>query len=211
MTAVVAFEQPGKAVLRGSELYWRVMRDLDQKASWCVQDVVKLIPGSNYTTVSAFLRRLLAAGMAVPVGKKDGPGQLPRTFYRLHGPQPERAPRLTAKGEPSQRGRRLQQMWTVMRGPLARDGFTYNDLMLWGSTDDVEICRETAKNYIRHLAKAGYLIEARPTAFNEANIWRLKPSMNTGPRHPLVLLARVVLDQNRMKSMAPIEAEEVAL
>ena len=95
-----------------------------------------------------------------------------------------------------------------MRGPLARDGFTFHDLALWGSTDESPVARNTAQAYVQRLADAGYLVQVHAGGPQKPTVWRLKPAMNTGPRPPLVLRAQIVFDQNRMTA-APFEAEEV--
>lgn len=209
MSTILAFEKPGRPVLRGIEHFWSVIRKLDEEGAWTVHDVY-LRSNAHRSTVSDFVRRLVAAGMAIELEERrlTAPKTTPARQYRLQGHKPMRAPRLRRDGSPAGQGRGQQQMWNVMRGPLARDGFTFHDLSLWGSTDNALIAAETAKRYVQHLAGAGYLLPVRAGAPGKAAVWRLKPSMNTGPRPPLILTARIVFDQNKM-SAAPFEAQEV--
>lgn len=209
MSTILAFESPGKPVLRGIEHFWSVIRELDVAGPWTVHDVYMQSNVGDRSTVSDFVRRLVAAGMAVE-GKERvavaGPSKT-ATTYRLSGHQPMRAPRLRRDGTSADQGRGQQQMWNVMRGPLARNGFTFHDLVLWGSTDEIRVAKETARKYTSHLAGAGYLLQLRAGEPGKPALWRLKPAMNTGPRPPLILTARIVFDQNRMTA-APFEAEE---
>lgn len=209
MSAILAFENPGRPALRGIEHFWSVIRELDEAGPWTVREIDLRSRVRDQSTIADFVRRLEAAGMAAKTGevRRASPHGRAAPLFRLIGHKPARAPRLRRDGTPGLQGRGQQQMWTVMRGPLARDGFTFNDLALWGSTDDVVVAKETAKKYVRHLASAGYLLQLRAGAARRPAIWRLKPSMNTGPRPPLILTARIVFDQNRMIA-APFEAEE---
>lgn len=211
MSTILAFENPGKPVMRGIDHFWKVIRDLDADGPWSVRDIDLRSNVSHRSTISDFVRRLVAAGMAEITDARvavSGPTKSAAT-YRLSGPQPMRAPRLRRDGTVAEQGRGQQQMWNVMRGPLARDGFTFHDLALWGSTEQVVISKDSAKKYVQHLAGAGYLLEIRPGAPARPAVWRLKPSMNTGPRPPLILTAKIVYDQNKMTA-APFEAVEVA-
>lgn len=209
MSAILAFENPGRPVLRGIEHFWKVIRELDDAGAWCVHDIDMRCRVRNRATIADYVRRLVAAGMAAETGeqRRNSPYGRPAPLYRLHGNKPMRAPRLRRDGTVAEQGRGQLQMWNVMRGPLAREGFTFHDLVLWGSTDAISIGKETAKRYVQHLAVAGYLFQVRAGGANKATIWRLKPSMNTGPRPPLILTAKIVYDQNR-NSAAPFEAEE---
>jgi hypothetical protein len=212
MSAILAFEKPGKPVLRGIEHYWSVIRKLDDAGSWSVHDVHQQTSARERATIANFVARLVAAGMAVDTGEtrrvREKHGR-PGPLYRLSGPKPARAPRLRRDGTPASQGRGQQQMWNVMRGSLGRDGFTFHDLALWGSTDTVVVATATAKKYVQHLADAGYLLALRKGTTGKAALWRLKPAMNTGPRPPLILAAKIVYDPNR-KAAAPFEAVEVA-
>lgn len=208
MSAILAFSNPGKPLLRGIEHFWSVIRELDQDGAWTVHDVY-LRSNVHQPTIGDFVRRLVAAGMAVELDERrlTAPRTTPARQYRLQGDKPLRAPRLRRDGTPAGQGRGQQQMWNVMRGPLARDGFTFHDLSLWGSTDEAPVSPEAAKRYVQHLAGAGYLLPVRTGGARKAGVWRLKTAMNTGPRPPLILTARIVFDQNKMTA-APFEAEE---
>lgn len=208
MSAILAFENPGKPVLRGIEHFWSVIRELDERGPWTVHDIY-LRSNTHQATIRDFVRRLVAGGFVVDTGETclTAPTTTPARQYRLQGHKPMRAPRLRRDGSPGDQGRGQQQMWNVMRGPLARDGFTFHDLVLWGSTEEIRVSKETARKYTQHLAGAGYLLQLHAGGPRKPAVWRLKPAMNTGPRPPLILTARIVYDQNRMTA-APFEAEE---
>ena len=213
MSAILAFENPGRPVLRGIEHFWTVIRELDEAGPWSIHDIDQRSNVSHRSTIADFVRRLVAAGIAVEQaeqrraasGTRPGPKQA--KHYRLQGQPPLRAPRLRRDGTQAAQGRGQQQMWNVMRSPLARDGFTFHDLVLWGSTETIAVSTATAKKYVQHLAGAGYLNLLRQGGPRQPALWRLQPAMNTGPRPPLILTARIVYDQNRMTA-APFIAEE---
>lgn len=208
MSAILAFENPGRPVLRGIEHFWKIIRELDTKGAWTVHDIC-LRSSVHQSTIGDYVRRLVAAGIAIDTGEtlETAPRTTPAKIYRLGDHKPMRAPRLRRDGTAADQGRGQQQMWNVMRGPLGRDGFTFVDLSLWGSTDDIRVMRETARKYVQHLANAGYLLQVRAGKPGNPTVWRLKPVMNTGPRPPLILTAKIVYDQNKMTA-APFEAEE---
>lgn len=209
MSAILAFENPGRPVLRGIEHFWTVIRELDEAGPWTIHDIDQRSNVSHRSTIGDFVRRLVAAGIAIQLEEKrqTAPNTTPARLYRLQGQPPLRAPRLRRDGTQAAQGRGQQQMWNVMRSPLARDGFTFHDLVLWGSTETIAVSTATAKKYVQHLAGAGYLNLLRQGRPRLPALWRLQPAMNTGPRPPLILTARIVYDQNRMTA-APFVAEE---
>lgn len=211
MSAILAIENPGRPVLRGIEHFWKVIRELDAKGPWTVHDI-DLRSHTHPATIRDYVRRLVAAGIAIDTGemRETAPNTTPTKLYRLGDQKPMRAPRLRRDGTSADQGRGQQQLWNVMRGPLGRDGFTFVDLSLWGSTEEIRVTRETARKYVQHLAGAGYLLQVRAGKPGKPAVWRLKPAMNTGPRPPLILTARIVYDQNK-GTAAPFEAEEAKL
>ena len=101
-----------------------------------------------------------------------------------------------------------QLMWNVMRGPTGRNGFSAADLVRFGSTDTSPVTLRAAKTYIRNLADAGYLHAFEPHGTKAPTTWRLKPSMNSGPKPPAILRARIIWDQNRERIIGDVIAAE---
>lgn len=205
MSAVLAFQvPPGKPVLRGIDHYWRVIRDLDGRGPWTVMDIRGLTGGAvDLSTIRDFVRRLVAGEIAY-VDEHSPQGVL----YRLRR-SPLATPRLRRDGSPALQGRGQTAMWNVMRGPIGRGGFTASDLVLYGSTETIQIAPATALSYIKHLAQAEYLVCLRKGKPGQQGTYRLKPGMHTGPLPPLILRSQVVYDQNRGEAIGPVEAREV--
>ncbi|MCB1473805.1 MAG: hypothetical protein KDJ68_13225, partial [Rhodobiaceae bacterium] len=66
----------------------------------------------------------------------------------------------------------------------------------------------SAKRYAQALEKAGYLSVRDPGGPGRGRAYRIKPSMNTGPRPPAILQMKAVWDQNRNEVMGRVLAEE---
>ncbi len=98
-------------------------------------------------------------------------------------------------------------MWNAMRNLTQ---FDKAELAISATTDDVSVAIETARRYARHLQNAGYLQIRRPGGSGVARIWRLKPSMNTGPNPPKILSCKAVYDANLQKIMGNPVAVECA-
>lgn len=209
MPIMVEFQAPpGKPVLRGHDFFWSVIRLLDERGAWSVHDVLLRTNRTERSTVADFVDRLVAAGIATETGAFVKHQNKSAPTYQL-AMSPAKTPSLTREGTPGLQGRGQQQMWNVMRGPMARGGFTFRDLTLYGSTDEVTVAEESAKSYLKRLSEAGYLQclkEGRP---RHPAVWKLKPAMNTGPLPPAVLRTHVVYDQNRGQAFGPLLAEEV--
>lgn len=181
---------------RGQDHFWKVMRAIQAEGlPITAREVALRSNEGKRSNIPAFLRGLVRAGFV----EKTAPGA-----YLIVRPQ-ARTPRLSRDGRQMSR---QQDMWNVMRGPLAREGFTARDLRAWGSTDEAPIALETAKAFISRLSAAGYLTEVAPGRAFQLSVWRLRPSMNTGPLPPRILRTRVVWDQNRNALMGEVLAEE---
>ena len=203
MSRVLAFQAPRKPVLRGQAHFWAVMRSLDFVGPWTLDHV---LAGSNAdrSTLREYVRRLLAGGFVSRVAFEDRPEQ----HYRI-ARQQSAAPVVRRDGTVGLQGRGQQQMWNVIRGPIARGGFTFKDVALYASTETVSVGPATAQRYVGHLAQAGYLAPVQAGKPGRPASWRLKPAMNTGPKPPLILQAHVVFDQNRFEAVGEVVAREV--
>jgi hypothetical protein len=201
----------GKAepMLRGQDHFWRVMRALGADGrAFSASQVAALSAERGVDTICTYVRRLSEAGYVEALGKKKTGRGRPEQTYRLLK-TPETAPAVTKPGTPPKRPTSAQQaMWNTMRGPMSKAGFTAHDLVAYGSTDDLRIATATAKRYIAALRKAGYFIIIDPGGPNRPSIQRLRPAMNSGPRPPMILTAKLVFDQNRERVAGEVIAEE---
>lgn len=210
MSVVLAFQTPpGKPILRGNAHYWRVILDLDRSGPWSIHDVDMRSRVKARGTITDYVKRLVAAGIAVATGETVVHRNLPTPTYRLTK-RPLVAPNLTADGRQANTGRGQAQMWNVIRGPVGAEGFTAVDVHLYASTDEVAVSLETAQAYLRHLDRAGYLLCLRKGRGGQHAVFRLKPAMNTGPKPPMLLRTKIVFDRNKNAVMGPVEAEEAS-
>ncbi len=188
-------------ILRGRAHSWSVIRALDKAGELITTR--KIVMRSNEphsATISGYLRQLHAAGVLDRVSSPPD-----AAAYRLVKDQAQ-PPSLAKNGQPA--GSAQQAMWNVMRGPVGRQGFCANDLVTYGSTDVTPVSLNTAKTYIQRLAAAGYLTVIRKGQPGQQAIYRLKPSMNTGPLPPKVLRSHIVWDANREAVIGDAIAEE---
>jgi hypothetical protein len=185
-------------VPRGPASWWPVIRALDGSSGkrWSKADVVERT-GGDKPLVGRYITRLCAAGIAEPAEVQG--------WFRLIR-RPAQPPVLDASGAPAAPTGQ-QQMWTAIR---SLKSFNYVELAHAASTDTRPVNPSTAKTYANALGRAGYLAMIHPGRPGVPTIWRLKPSMNTGPHAPMIMRTKFVWDQNRAEVVGPAEkAEEV--
>lgn len=197
--------QKGKTVLRGNDHFWSIVMERHRAAqTFSIADIIDA-SNDHEPTIRDFVRRMEKAGAIklVMLADKARDSRYMPTVVQ------SRAPRARRDGTiiESQPGTRC--MWNLMRGPTGRSGFTYQDLINWGATDETKISAATARSYITMLFKAGYLIKLDAGKPGTAATWRLNPGMNTGPQAPMILRTKLVYDPNRGEVFGPAEAEEV--
>lgn len=200
-------------LLRGQEHFWRCIRVLGRDGNAFSASALRAMSDEpRIETVTTYLRRLTTAGLLRVEGTaRNATTRKHERLYVLVREQDE-PPVLTKDGGLAPRQTSAQQaMWNVMRGPLGRQGFTFADLVAWGSTEDVSIKEWTAKSFIQALSAAGYLLQLDPGGPRRRAVWRLRPAMNSGPKPPMILVAKLVYDQNRGKVAGPVIAQEDAL
>ena len=183
---------------RGHDHFWAVIRDLDKAGPWSTADVHGLQNG-HVATVREFIARLVTGGIARVVGRS------PLVTYRLVM-RPAATPRIRRDGTQAPPSAQ-QQLWTAIR-QLGQ--FTYPELILAASTDELAIGAVTGRSYIARLAGAGYLVAVVPGGPGKPAVWKLRPGMNTGPKAPRILRTHVVFDPNRNAVMGEAAAEEVS-
>lgn len=191
----------GKPVLRGFDHFWSFMMDRAlTDASFSTADIFNCSNASK-SNINDFTQRMEKAGFIERVSFTEPPRWKVRIKQRA-------TPKVRRDGTILAGASKQQAMWNTMRSPVSRTGFTAQDLMVWGSTDELKIAKETARSYIAMLANAGYLIQLVPGGPNKLALWRLNPAMNTGPLPPMILRTRVVFDQNRHEVVGESVAEE---
>lgn len=201
---IVAKTEP---LLRGQEHFWKVARKLGEAdRPFTAAELRELTEEPHDSTVTTFLRRLWKGGYLVRGKVRHLKGRKKEQEWHLHGAAPGELPRLADDGSRLSPVTAQGAMWNVMRGPAGRAGFTWRDLVAWGSTELLEIKANTAKSYIALLQRAGYLLLLDPGHPGTPATWKLRPAMNTGPKPPMILAAKLVYDQNRGKVTGPVIA-----
>lgn len=118
--------------------------------------------------------------------------------YRLVKDCGLEAPRIDRSGRPVVQGQGQEQMWRTMR-IMGRD-FTAFELAGFASMGGVAVTPVTARDYIKHLHRAGYvsLTVKGPGRGNggPTSRYRLVPSKYTGPRPPMIQRTKSVYDPN---------------
>lgn len=138
-------------------------------------------------TITGYLDRLTKAGILVQEGAlwtlPDDPGPV--------------TPRVRKDGSGVAMGAGRRATWRSIR---VMGEFTLDDLVRFGSTEDVQIHRVAAKDYVKALVQAGYvMVIDRPDNRKLPTRYRLLPSKNTGPHPPQIQRTNQVFDPNLNK------------
>ncbi|VVE59861.1 hypothetical protein PCA31118_00040 [Pandoraea captiosa] len=132
------------------------------------------------------------------IAQANDAGRCEEKHYRLVKDCGLEAPRLNRAGEPVTQGRGQEQMWRTMR--ILGADFTYLELAGFASTADAEVSPTAARDYLKHLAKAGYvLVVSKGQGRGKGGIpsrYRLAPGKYTGPRPPMVQRTKALYDPN---------------
>lgn len=156
-----------------------------------------------------YRRALLAGGVLAVVSEHT-----PRTpaSYRLARDCGIEAPRFSRDGKPVVLGLAQEQMWRTLR--MMTGDTNARELAAHAGTPEVPVAETAAKDYLKRLNTAGYLVctkEGHGTGAGGVQArYRLKPSRNTGPRPPMVCRTKVVWDPNEGKVvwMPPVTEED---
>ncbi len=205
-TSQIMLAQISARVPQTQDGWWRIMLDLDRdQGAFTVRDVDRETNTSRFS-IEHYVKRLLRGGFLSIVGERVIPGCPAKAkVYRLVR-RPAAAPRLRDDGTPVPPSAQ-ERLW---RGMRTLRQFDARELAFAAGVEGHEVPTKTAQRYINQLALAGYLaVIAGRTG--RACVYRLKPSMNTGPKPPSVLKIEAVWDRNLNKLFArsPVEAVEV--
>lgn len=199
-TAVKLSIEGAKPLRFGAEYWWSVILDLTREQNrFSYADVDGLSDPYHERYLGRFLRKLEQAQFI----SKSEAGK--RTYVLVK--RQSHCPVITEDKKESRIGKRLQNMWNVMR--RRRAGFTIDELVIDASTEDAVVARNTAKQYCMLLERAGML--AVTTRFKPGrgnNIYVLRGSANTGPKPPRKMKATMVYDPNRCMIVGDVVAEE---
>ncbi|MBQ1761283.1 MAG: hypothetical protein IIZ92_00090 [Aquincola sp.] len=190
------------------ERLWAAMQRLSAAGPFEVSDVATKAD----TTMDAardYLLGLVAAGHArcVQPGARVG-ARYQGSTYMLTSTL-RMAPQVNKLGQPLARPQGTTAMWRAMR---IRKLFDAAQIAADASVGEVTCSLATAKDYIKHLGKAGYLVQhqaARRQAHNhKLQVWRLV--RDTGPIAPSITATKVVFDRNLGELVQLQTAQEVA-
>ena len=199
MSIVLALKvDRGEPIRRGRDHFWSVIREMtadDRTAIVTAGDILTRSRDVEISTIRRELRLLETAGF-LERASPDGWRVIRR---------PTRLPSLTAAGRIVVSGQTA--MWNAMR---ALGTFSHAEVAVAASTEETPISPATAKSYVLRLARVGYLKLDRAATPKRQALWRLRPTMNSGPLPPRILRAKLVWDPNRDEVIGAVEAEEVA-
>lgn len=197
-----------KALKTPRERVWEAVLELDfigkpfDKTG--VQDKCK--PMVRWTVVDDYFDDLEQAGWLQRVGgsgSSKGVVGTPIQFVLAKKRQGE-APRVSTKGDKVTQGSGTEAMWRAMK---VLPTFDYTDIAKAATLGTLVVKPQTAKSYVAHLARAGYLIEVRPSKPGTPAKHRL--GNNTGMHAPCITRMKVVFDRNTGKFANLQTAQEV--
>jgi hypothetical protein len=158
---------------------------------------VPLVP---YTLVDGYLDALAVAGY---IKKASGDELFVTAKFRLVKRQ-GLAPRLTRKGQKVTQGAGTEAMWCAMK---VLKSFDYLDIAKAASLGDFVVQPLTAKKYVNHLGRAGYLTTVK--ASKPGTPARHRLSKNTGMHAPAITRMKMVFDRNTGEFAALQTPQEV--
>lgn len=156
-------------------------------------------PAVTWSIIDGYLLDLTNAGWLARIN--GGPDT--QIEYRIVKRQAE-APRITRAGQKVTQGSGTEAMWRAMK---VLPVFDYIDVAKAATLGDLVVKPGTAKTYVQHLAKAGYLSPVRASKPGVPAKHRLVK--NTGMHAPAITRTKVVFDRNTGE-VAPVQtAQEV--
>lgn len=192
--AGIAIDQMQKhkdSKLKGYESIWFHILEF-KDAEFTIKDI-NLQTSIHESTVRDYLKRLIRAGYVQKLeGNKGSRGGNLKNIYIVIKPVLT-APRLTRNGTPAKSATGRDNMWRTMK-MIGR--FTKHDLAIYSSTDQCQVKVSTAGDYIKHMSKAGYIVEVSKKKGNVASQYVFLQSKNTGPKAPMIQRVKNVYDPN---------------
>lgn len=103
------------------------------------------------------------------------------------------APRVRKDGSEVMQGRGNENMWRTMK---ILKVFTWFDLKIAASTDEVVIKDSSAQHYVETLCKASYLICIHAATTERKAVYKFQPRKNTGVQPPMIQRGGHLYDPN---------------
>lgn len=175
---------PASGTLRGQAHIWVVIMSLGDQGGMTLSDIHGKTNASR-DTVADYVRRLERGGYL----ERDRDDSGPEVLYRLVRRSRE-YPSLRKDGTECPPSKR-ESMWRTMR-MIKR--FDFRELAASASTEETPIKEQDAKDYCKHLLKAGYLkviTKATPTSPHRYQLIR-----DTGPKPLMIQRVKQVYDPN---------------
>lgn len=171
---------------RGRQDIWEAIRSLSANGASLTDATITAVAQCRGTDVRMYLRGLVKAGFLAVL-----PGNTPKayTIVRDNGRE---APRVRRDGTICPPTRR-ESMWRTM-GRLKV--FSCTTLAVAASTEEVPVSEGDARDYLKHLYRAGYLaiVQAAAPPAQGRTMYRL--AKRTGGFPPQVLRTKAVYDPN---------------
>lgn len=192
----------GRTKRNGREGIWEAVRVLARRGNCFTNMDVSAESGEHIGTCNTYLRSLVRAGYLAAREPKSAVN--PRRTFELIRDSIE-APRVRRNGEEVTQSRPREQMWRTMK--MIKE-FSFVELAHHASTEEHPVPIEHAKDYIKHLYRAGYLALLRPGAPARPALYQLLPSKYTGPRPPQVQRVKQVYDPNLQRVVWPAKGNQ---
>ena len=160
--------------------------------------VVDVCPGDVPTdTARTYVRSLAAGGYITPAKTRAGTTERHQikqwTLTRDVGVE---APRLRRDGAEVTTGLAQEQMWRTIR--TLKTDVSPRELAAHASTASASVAEAAAKDYLRHLALAGYMtVPKRGHGVGAGGVQsRYRLVKDTGPRPPMICRTKSIYDPN---------------
>jgi len=190
--------KPANGVTTGRDSIWLAIRKLVRFTTMDIENETR----QPLSTIRTYVQGLERAGYLKKAGEKQT-GTLPQqhraTIWELINDIGIETPRVTKDGKAVTQGRKRENMWRAIK--ILND-FDAIDLIVHASTESDPVSLSTAKEYIKFLHKAGYLVLRqksqpgnKPGTGKKAR-YRFLPSKNTGPLPPMIQRVKHLYDPN---------------
>lgn len=149
-------------------------------------------PMVSWTLVDDYFDDLEKAGFLKRVGGTGvAKGVMGKPIQFVMAKRQGEAPRVSVKGAKVTQGSGQEAMWRAMKVlPI----FDYTDIARAATLGTLVVTPQTAKSYVAHMARAGYLGTVR--AAKPGTPARHRLDKNTGPHAPAITRRKVVFDRN---------------
>ena len=147
-------------------------------------------------TVRTYAQGLERAGFIAPQGEQaanDEKGRYSARRLTLVRDIGSEAPRVTRRGERVTQGSGNERMWRTLR---VLGEFNRTELLAIVNSEAPPVREDTAKDYLRYLALAGYLRQVQTDAPGRQARYRFIAQRYTGPRAPMIQRVKSVYDPN---------------